>query len=118
MKFSIADLLRDVELTQICYELGLDNVPFVCIKIPTGGGKTIVATHILNSIYEKFAQPRNQTGLVLWLLPTTAIKTQTINALKNRKHHYREVLDQKFSNTILVMDIQSDLSFPQKRVYG
>lgn len=25
LKFSIADLLRDVELTQICYELGLDN---------------------------------------------------------------------------------------------
>ena len=37
-------------------ELGLENVPFVCIKIPTGGGKTIVATHMLNSIYEKFAQ--------------------------------------------------------------
>ena len=25
LKFSIADLLRDIELTQICYELGLDN---------------------------------------------------------------------------------------------
>ena len=37
-------------------ELGLDNVPFVCIKIPTGGGKTIVASHMINSIYEQFAQ--------------------------------------------------------------
>ena len=80
---------------------GLGKVPYVCIKIPTGGGKTLVACHLLNSIYEKFAEPRNQKGLVLWLVPTTAIKTQTTDALKDRTHPYREILDRKFSNNIL-----------------
>ena len=39
---------------------------------------------MLSSIYEKFVESRNQRGLVLWLVPTNAIRTQTIDALKNR----------------------------------
>ena len=97
-------------------ELGLDNVPFVCIKIPTGGGKTIVASHMINSIYEQFAQSKNLKGLVLWLVPTTAIKTQTINALKNRNHPYREILDKKFSNEVIIMDIKGAQSIKKSDI--
>ena len=97
-------------------ELGLDNVPFVCIKIPTGGGKTIVASHMLNSIYEQFAQSKNLKGLVLWLVPTTAIKTQTINALKDRSHPYREVLDKKFSNEIIILDVKGAQSIKKSDI--
>ena len=97
-------------------ELGLDNVPFVCIKIPTGGGKTIVASHMLNSIYEQFAQSKNLKGLVLWLVPTTAIKTQTINALKDRGHPYREVLDKKFSNEIIILDVKGAQSIKKSDI--
>ncbi len=95
---------------------GLGKVPYVCIKIPTGGGKTLVACHILDSIYEKFAESRNQKGLVLWLVPTNAIKTQTINALKDRNHPYREVLDRKFSNNILIMDVKQALSIKKSDI--
>ena len=97
-------------------ELGLDNVPFVCIKIPTGGGKTIVASHMLNSIYEQFAQSKNLKGLALWLVPTTAIKTQTINALKDRNHPYREILDKKFSNEIIIMDVKAAQSIKKSDI--
>ena len=38
----------------------LGKVPYVCIKIPTGGGKTLVACHMLSSIYEKFAESSPQ----------------------------------------------------------
>ena len=95
---------------------GLGKIPYVCIKIPTGGGKTLVACHILDSIYEKFAESRNQKGLVLWLVPTNAIRTQTINALKDRNHPYREVLDRKFSNNILIMDIKQALSIKKSDI--
>ena len=95
---------------------GLGKVPYVCIKIPTGGGKTLVACHILYSIYEKFAESRNQKGLVLWLVPTNAIKTQTINALRNRNHPYREILDKKFSNNILIMDVKQALSIKKSDI--
>jgi type III restriction enzyme len=98
------------------HELGLDNVPFVCIKIPTGGGKTIVASHMLNSIYEQFAQSKNLKGLALWLVPTTAIKTQTINALKDRNHPYREILDKKFSNEIIIMDVKGAQSIKKSDI--
>ena len=86
------------------------DVPFVCIKIPTGGGKTLVGCHMLNSIYDRFSRGKNQKGLVLWLVPTDAIRTQTLNALRNREHPYREVLDHYFSNNIKVLDFKEALS--------
>jgi len=97
-------------------ELGLYNVPFVCIKIPTGGGKTLVAAHMLNSIYEKFTQSKNLKGLVLWLVPTTPIKTQTINALKDRSHPYREILDKQFSNEIIIMNVKDAQSIKKSDI--
>jgi superfamily II DNA or RNA helicase len=100
---------------KIYNEIGL-NVPFVCIKIPTGGGKTIVATHMVNSIYEKFTQSKNLKGLVLWLVPTTTIKTQTINALKDRNSSYREILDKKFSNEIIIMDVKDARSIKKSDI--
>ena len=56
---------------------------------------------MLNSIYEQFVQSKDLKGLTLWLVPTTAIKTQTINALKDRSHPYREILDKKFSPCVV-----------------
>ena len=53
---------------------------------------------------------------MLWLVPTNAIKTQTINALRNRNHPYREVLDKKFSNNILIMDVKQALSIKKSDI--
>ena len=85
------------------------NVPFVCIKIPTGGGKTVVACHIVNSIYSKYLISKNDKGLVLWLVPTGVIKTQTLDALKDPNHNYRQVIDSKFSNNVKVFDFEEIL---------
>jgi len=71
---------------------GLDeNIPDVFFKIPTGGGKTLLACHSIGAIQEKFIQ--SQTGLVLWIVPTNQIYRQTIKALRDREHPYRQVLD-------------------------
>lgn len=68
-----------------------EELPDFYIKIPTGGGKTVLACHtidLINKIYLK-----KQTGIVLWIVPTTQIYRQTLANLKNREHPYRQVLD-------------------------
>jgi len=71
---------------------GLDEeLPDFYLKIPTGGGKTILACHIIDLINRVYL--RKQTGIVLWIVPTTQIYRQTLASLRNREHPYRQVLD-------------------------
>ncbi|TET76818.1 MAG: DEAD/DEAH box helicase [Candidatus Cloacimonadota bacterium] len=68
-----------------------EELPAFYLKIPTGGGKTILACHtidLINRIYLK-----KQTEIVLWIVPTTQIYRQTLANLRNREHPYRQVLD-------------------------
>jgi type III restriction enzyme len=66
-------------------------VPNVCLKLPTGGGKTYLATRSIEQLQRIFY--RRAHGLVLWIVPSDAIYTQTWNALANREHPYRMTLE-------------------------
>jgi len=83
----------------------IDRNPFVCIKVPTGGGKTLIASYSVGLIFKDYLSERNDKGLAIWFVPSDAIRTQTLDNLKNRKHAYREVLDQRFNNAIKVFDL-------------
>ena len=61
-------------------------ISHVCFKVPTGGGKTLLAAAALERLHR-------QTGLSLWITPTRAIYEQTKAALQNREHPYREMLE-------------------------
>ena len=61
-------------------------IPHVCFKVPTGGGKTLLAAAALQRL-------RRQTGLTLWVMPTRAIYEQTKAALRSREHPYRQMLE-------------------------
>ena len=61
-------------------------IPHVCFKVPTGGGKTLLAAAALERL-------NRQTGLTLWMTPTRAIYEQTKAALRNREHFYRHMLE-------------------------
>lgn len=77
-------------------------LPDFYLKIPTGGGKTILACHaidLINRIYLK-----KQTGIVLWIVPTTQIYRQTLSSLKNREHPYRQVLDISSGGKTLILE--------------
>ncbi|MBN9352018.1 MAG: DEAD/DEAH box helicase family protein [Chitinophagaceae bacterium] len=68
-----------------------EPLPDIYLKVPTGGGKTFLACHSIDLIQKSYL--KKQTGPVLWIVPTTQIYRQTISALKNREHPYRQVLD-------------------------
>jgi len=71
---------------------GLDRpLPSFCLKVPTGGGKTFLAVKAIDLINTGYL--KSQTGLVLWIVPTTQIYRQTIKSLRNRDHPYRQHLD-------------------------
>lgn len=68
-----------------------EPLPDVYLKVPTGGGKTLLACHSIDLIHKTYL--KKQTGMVLWIVPSTQIYRQTILALKDRNHPYRQMLD-------------------------
>ncbi len=77
-----------------------EHVPCVCLRIPTGGGKTVLAARAVPVIAEFYGG--GDAPLVLWLVPSDAILTQTLNALKTDGHPYREQLAKQYGSRLLV----------------
>lgn len=85
-------------------------LPVFCLKIPTGGGKTLLAVKtidLVNMIYRK-----RKTGLILWIVPSTQIYRQTIQSLKDRNHPYRQHLDLASGGHTLILE-KTDYFSPQ-----
>jgi len=81
----------------------LPEVPYVCLRLPTGGGKTILAAHSIAVAKEAWIE--KDYPMVLWLVPTNTIRMQTAEALKNPRHPYRQVLDEAFEGRVRIFDI-------------
>ena len=82
---------------------GLEDVPYVCLRLPTGGGKTILAAHAINVVRKSWMGKEHP--LVLWLVPTNTIREQTVAALKNPRHPYRKALDEQFGGAVRIFNI-------------
>ena len=83
--------------------LGKD-MPSFCLKVPTGGGKTLLATQVLGSIYSTILEKRNGAGLVLWVVPSDQIYKDTLKALRDRNHFYRFSLEHAVSRRVEVWE--------------
>ncbi len=79
-----------------------ERLPSFCLKIPTGGGKTLLAVKAIDLVNAHYR--RRQTGLALWVVPTTQIYNQTLQALKDRDHPYRQQLDLASAGRTLVLE--------------
>lgn len=66
------------------------EIPIACLRVPTGGGKTLMAAHAIERAARLYVG--TNTPLALWLVPSNAIRTQTLDALKTPGHPYREAL--------------------------
>jgi superfamily II DNA or RNA helicase len=102
-----------IEITDKPYNIltaDMPKVPFICIKVPTGGGKTLLASHSVGKIYDHYLLEQDYKGSVVWFVPSDAIRTQTLNALKDRTHPYRYALDEYFNNKVAILDNKEALS--------
>ena len=81
----------------------LAGVPNVCLRLPTGGGKTLLAAHTIAVAGRAYLE--RDYPVVLWLVPTSTIRTQTAEALKKPSHPYRAAIDDAFAGRVSVFDI-------------
>lgn len=81
----------------------LENTPYVCLRLPTGGGKTLLGAYTISTASQAFLE--QDYPLVLWLVPSNTIRQQTLETLENPRHPNREAITQKFGNQVLVLDI-------------
>jgi type III restriction enzyme len=78
------------------------DMPYFCLRVPTGGGKTwlaaksvaLVNTHLL----------RCEHSVILWLVPSKPIREQTLRALRDRLHPYHKALREAGPVTVMDLD--------------
>lgn len=78
------------------------SIPNVCFKVPTGGGKTLLATATIERIQADYF--KRQTGFVLWVVPSDAIYKQTWKQLANREHPYRQMLERASGGRVKMLE--------------
>jgi type III restriction enzyme len=79
-----------------------ESIPQICFKVPTGGGKTLLASRsidLINTVYLK-----RRSLMVLWIVPSEIIYQQTLKALRNREHPYREALNRAGGGNVQIFE--------------
>ncbi|MFO0443995.1 MAG: DEAD/DEAH box helicase family protein, partial [Betaproteobacteria bacterium] len=81
------------------------DTPCVCLRIPTGGGKTLMASHAIVQMARVWRQAAHPVAL--WLVPSTTIRDQTLRALQQSGHPYREALQAHYGQALAVLDLEA-----------
>jgi len=81
---------------------GMEHAPSVCLRVPTGGGKTMLAAMCIRRVANAMGI---DAPVVLWLTPGKDIRQQTLNALQNPDHPYRRALWKDWGDRVNVYDI-------------
>ena len=76
--------------------------PRIVMKVPTGGGKTLLAVEAIREYQNIFA--RKRTGLVVWIVPSETIYSQTVQKLRDKANPLRQLLDQASANKTLILE--------------
>lgn len=82
---------------------GLEDAPYICLRLPTGGGKTLLGAYSIRVAAEKFLE--REYPLVLWLVPTDVIRQQTLKVLRDKGSFYRRALDAAFKERVKIFDV-------------
>lgn len=78
------------------------DMPYFCLRIPTGGGKTWLAAKSVAMVNTHLL--RCEHSVILWLVPSKQIREQTLRALKHLKHPYHAALREAGPITVLDLD--------------
>ncbi len=93
----------------------LPGLPYVCLRLPTGGGKTIVACHGIGVTARELVH--TESPVVLWLVPSNAILGQTIQALRDRNHPYRQAMEATIG-TVDILSVEAALYVKRAQLDG
>ena len=77
------------------------DMPYFCLRVPTGGGKTRLAACSVELVNSKLL--RTEHSVILWLVPSNAIREQTYKALRNREHPYHK--DLRMAGPVTLIDL-------------
>ncbi|MDP1948858.1 MAG: DEAD/DEAH box helicase family protein [Nitrospirota bacterium] len=95
---------------------GLESrMPYVCLRVPTGGGKTLLACYAAGLALHDFM--RADRAVVLWLVPSNTILNQTADALRDPRHPYRRALELA-CGAVEVVTIEEALRLSRATVEG
>ncbi|MBN8716485.1 MAG: DEAD/DEAH box helicase family protein [Xanthomonadales bacterium] len=83
------------------------DVPVACLRIPTGGGKTLIGGHAIARV--KRALLPTDHSLTIWLVPTDAIRVQTLRALRTPGELLHDEL-RALLGEVVILDIDEALS--------
>lgn len=87
------------------YKNNVKEVPHVCVKVPTAGGKTFIAVNALERIFSTFAEYNpTRPKFVVWLVPSLTILEQTVKNLSNIDHPYRQRLNDLFNGRVQIYE--------------
>ncbi|MDZ7857503.1 DEAD/DEAH box helicase [Sphaerotilus sp.] len=78
----------------------MGDTPAVCVRLPTGGGKTTLAAHAVARVGH--ACLGTQAPVALWLVPSTTILVQTLAALRIPGNPCHEGLAEHFGDRVRV----------------
>ncbi|MDD3437384.1 MAG: DEAD/DEAH box helicase family protein [Candidatus Gastranaerophilales bacterium] len=84
-------------------DAGFTNIPYVCLRLPTGGGKTFLAAHSVGVACKEYLA--RDFSLVIWLVPSNQILEQTYDALSDTHHPYRKALNQYFNDSVEILKV-------------
>jgi len=73
------------------------------LRLPTGGGKTLLSAHTVKIAADTYLE--REYPIVLWLVPTNTIRTQTLETLQKPENPNYETLRAAFDGRFRVFDI-------------
>ena len=92
------------------------SMPYVCLRVPTGGGKTLLACHAAGIAKNDLLLA--EQAVVLWLVPSQTILGQTADALRDPRHPYRRALETACAGPVEVLTIEEALAVSRGVVEG
>lgn len=87
---------------------GLSDTPFICLRVPTGGGKTLLSAHAIAIAAQTVM--RTDCPVTIWFTPSTTIRDQTLKTLRDRQHPNRRALAATFGENVRIMDSDEALN--------
>jgi type III restriction enzyme len=79
-----------------------ETMPYFCLRVPTGGGKTFLAAKSVTLVNNRLLHTEH--SVILWLVPSKAIREQTLAGLRDMDHPYHAALREAGPVTVIDLD--------------